>query len=80
MSKTRAPLSVEQLKEIQSRNATVDVFALLWEIRRLRAIAATADELERSLGPRAGRTGLIRAGLRVLLDGKACFVRMSPPE
>ena len=79
MSKFRAPLSIEQLKEIQGRNESADVLALLWEVRRLRKIAATADELERSLGPRIGMNGLIRAGLRVQLDGKDCFVMMSPP-
>lgn len=80
MSKIRAPLSIEQLKEIQGRNDSSDVLALLWEVRRLRAIAATADELEHSLGPVVGMTGLLRAGLRVRLDGEACFVGMSLPE
>ena len=80
MTRIRAPLSIEQLKEIQGRNESADVLALLWEVRRLRAIAATADELERNLGPRAGMTGLIRVGLRVQLDGEACLVMMSPPE
>lgn len=51
MTRIRAPLSIEQLKEIQGRNESADVLALLWEVRRLRAIAATADELERNLGP-----------------------------
>lgn len=81
MSKIRAPLSIEQLKEIQGRNESADVLALLWEIRRLREIAAAADNLEQSLGPRVGMTGLLRAGLRVRLDGEPCFVGMSPlPE
>lgn len=80
MSKIRAPLSIEQLKEIQGRNESADVLALLWEVRRLRSIAAMADELERSLGPRVGMSGLIRAGLRVQLDGEACVVMMPPPE
>ena len=46
MSKFRAPLSIEQLKEIQGRNESADVLALLWEIRRLREIAAAADNLD----------------------------------
>ena len=50
MSKFRAPLSIEQLKEIQGRSDSVDVLTLLWEVRRLREIAATSDELDRSLG------------------------------
>jgi len=63
MSKFRAPLSIEQLKEIQARNDSADVLAPLWEVRRLRAIDETADELERSLRPRVGMSGLIRASL-----------------
>lgn len=79
MSRIRAPLSIEQLKEIQGRNDSADVRVLLWEVRRLREIAATADELDRSLGPRVGLPGLIRASLRVQLDGQLCTVAMSPP-
>jgi len=78
MSRIRAPLSIEQLKEIQGRNDSADVRVLLWEVRRLREIAAAADELERSLGPRVGMSGLIRASLRVPLDGEPCTVSMSP--
>lgn len=79
MSKFRKSLSIEQLKEIQARNDSADVRALLWEVRRLREIAETADGLERSLGPRVGMSGLIRASLRVQLDDQPCFVVMQPP-
>ena len=80
MSKFRAPLSIEQLKEIQSRNDSADVLVLLWEIRRLRSIAATADELDQILGPLVGMSAFIRAELRLKLDGRPCFVMMPPPE
>lgn len=80
MGRYRSPLSIEQLKEIQDRNDSADVIALLWEVRRLREIAATADELDRSLGPRVGMSGLIRASLRVQLDGEPCFVVTQLPE
>lgn len=80
MSKFRAPLSIAQLKEIQERSDSPDMRAVLWEVRRLRAIASTADELDRSLGPRVGMAGLIRAALRVQLDDQPCFVAMQPPE
>lgn len=79
MSKIRTPLSIEQLKEIQGRNVSPDVLALLWEVRRLRKIAATADELDRSLGPPVGMPGLLRASLRVQLDGGHCIVMQMPP-
>lgn len=71
---------MEQLKEIQERSDLSDMRAVLWEVRRLREMAATADELERSLGPRVGPPGLIRASLRVQLDGQPCFVIMQSPE
>lgn len=79
MSKFREPLSIERLKEIQGRNDPADVLALLWEVRRLRKIAATADELDRSLGPRVGMPGLLRASLRVQLDGAHSVVMQLPP-
>lgn len=67
MSKFRAPLSVEQLRQIWERSDSPDMRAVLWEIRRFREIASTADELDRNLGARVGRSGLIRASLRVQL-------------
>ena len=79
MSKFRAPLSIEQLKEIQGRNDSVDVLALLWEVRRLRQIASTADQLDRSLAPPVGMPGLLRASLRVQLDGGCMVVVQLPP-
>ena len=79
MTKIRKPLSIEQLKEIQERSDSADMRAVLWEVRRLREIAAMADELDRSLGPRVGKPGLIRAALRVQLDGQHSFVVMPPP-
>ncbi|UQV43468.1 hypothetical protein KIV45_15995 [Janthinobacterium lividum] len=79
MTKIRKPLSIEQLKEIQERSDSADVLALLWEVRRPREIAATADEMDRSLGPRVGMPGLIRASLRMQLDGQPCTVGMPLP-
>lgn len=78
MSRYRSPLSIEQLKEIQKRSDSPDMRAVLWEVRRLREIVATADELERSLGPCVDMSGLIRASLRVQLDGEPCTVSMPP--
>lgn len=79
MSKFRAPLSIEQLKDIRERSDSPDMRAVLWEVRRLLEIASTADELDRNLGPRVGMSGLIRASLRVQLDGGACVVQMAAP-
>ena len=78
MSNVRKPLSTVELVEIRLRSDSPDMRAVLWEIRRLREIAATADELERSLGPRVDMSGLIRASLRVQLDDEPCTVSMPP--
>jgi hypothetical protein len=79
MSRFRPPLGLEQLREIRARSDSPDMRAVLWEVRRLQEIASTADQLDRSLGPRVGRSGLIRASLRVQLDGQPCFVVMPSP-
>jgi len=76
MGQHRKPLSSAELTEIRIRSDSPDVRALLWEIRRMRQIASRADQLDRSLGPRVGDLGLIRAELRVLLDDEPCIVEM----
>jgi hypothetical protein len=57
----RPPLTREQLHVIGARNrGNADVHALLWEIRRLRAITLHADQLLRLMpGPSVGTLGLI---------------------
>lgn len=79
MGRFRPPLSLEQLKEIRVRSDSADMRLVLWEVRRLQDIASTADQLDRSLGPRIGLPGLIRASLRVQLDGQPCNVAMPQP-
>ena len=76
MGQHRKPLSSAELTEIRIRSDSADVRALLWEIRRMRQIATRADQLDRSLGPRVGALGLIRAELRILLDDEPCIVEM----
>lgn len=76
MGQHRKPLSSAELTEIRIRSDSADVRALLWEIRRMRQIATRSDQLDRSLGPRVGALGLIRAELRVLLDDEPCIVEM----
>lgn len=80
MSKLRPPLSIEQLATIRARSDSADMRAVLWEVRRLREIAEKADQLDRILGPRVGMSGLIRAALRVQLDGEPCIVEMAQIE
>lgn len=80
MSRIRAPLSIEQVKEIQGRCDSPDMRAVLWKVRHLLEIAATADELERSVVPRFGMSGLIRASLRFQLGTEPCAVLMPPSK
>lgn len=61
----KPPLTLEQLKAIQDRNRdNPDVLALLWEIRRLFAIVARADQLADSLPNQMGSIGMIVGALR----------------
>lgn len=68
MSNFRTPLTTVELVEIRLRSDSPDMRAVLWEIRRLRAIISRADQLERSLGPTGGAVGMIREILRAELD------------
>lgn len=68
MNQLRTPLTTEQLVEIRIRSDSPDMRAVLWEIRRMRAVISRADQLERSLGRTGGEIGLIRELLRMQLD------------
>jgi hypothetical protein len=74
MRRFKAKLTRKQLREIQNRNpGSVDVQMLLWEIARLRALAARADQLQRSLGAIAGGPGIVLGALREGLEGELCI-------
>ena len=68
MSNFRKPLTTVELVEIRLRSDSPDMLAVLWEIRRLRAIVSRADQLERSLGPTDDAVDTIRDILRAGLD------------
>lgn len=76
MNKHRKPLSSAELTEIRIRSDSPDIRALLWEIHRMRKVAGKADQLDRSLGPRVGALGLVRAELRALLDEEPCILEI----
>ena len=42
---TRKPLTAEQLREIWLRNQNADMLAVLWEVKRLRALVVRASQL-----------------------------------
>lgn len=76
MSNFRKPLTTVELIEIRLRSDSPDMRAVLWEIRRLRAIASRADQLERSLGTTGGAVGMIREILREELDEEPSIAEM----
>lgn len=78
----KEPLNTEQLREIQNRNRdSVDVLALLWEIKQMRATLLYADQLQRELPTMAGPQGAILETLRGKLKDEPCvkeFPRLPP--
>ena len=71
----KKPLTRQELHDIGVRRSADDVPALLWEIKRLRAIVLRADQLQQSLGPASGGgVGLILGCLRTELEGEPCVI------
>lgn len=81
---TKPPLTRADLKAIWGRSAgSPDAQALLWEIKRLRAIVLRADQLQRALGEMGGAQGMMLNSLRAELEGEPCiaeFPRLSSHE
>jgi len=79
----KPPLTKETLIEIQARNLhSADVRALLWEVKRMRALVLYADQLQRMLVTLPGPQGAILDTLREKLKDEPCvheFPRL-PPE
>lgn len=78
----KPPLAKETLIEIQDRNpGPPDVRALLWKVKRLRALALYTDLLQRMLGTLPGPQGAILDTLRDKLRDEPCvneFPRLPP--
>ena len=78
----KPPLTRETLVEIQERNpGSADVRALLWEVKRLRALVLYADQLQRMLSTLPGPQGAILDTLREKLKDEPCvneFPRLPP--
>ena len=76
------PIPTDQLRVIQERNRdSADVRALLWEVKRLRAVVLYADQLQRMLTTLPGPQGAILDTLREKLRGEPCvkeFPRLPP--
>jgi hypothetical protein len=67
-------LTKVQLHAIGVRKDAGDIPALLWEIKRLRAIVLRVDQLQRVLGSLGGGAGVLLAGLQRELQGEPCVV------
>lgn len=82
MSIFKPPLTRPDLQAIRERNPRAsgdpvsdDLYAALWEIRRLRALVLRADQLQRSLGEATGGgVGMILATLRRELADEPCVL------
>lgn len=68
----RAPLTRAQLHDIGVRKDPGDINALLWEIKRLRALVLRIDQLQRSLSV-GGGPGILLQALRNDLTGEPCI-------
>lgn len=77
MNNFRKPLTTVELVEIRLRSDSPDMLAVLREIRRLRAIVSTANQLERSLGPTDGPAEMIRDVLRAELDDEPSIAELT---
>lgn len=70
------PLTYADLKEIQTWRDAADVLPLLWEIKRLQAIALRAHQLQDALGQHYnyGAVGIILGALRDELKAEPCVI------
>jgi hypothetical protein len=83
MKTVKPPLSRLELQEIQARRRDdPDVMALLWEIKRMRAVLLFADQLQREMGVMSGPQGMVLEALRSRLEHEPCvseFPRLPKP-
>lgn len=77
----KPPLTRQQLQDIQERNPnSADVRALLWEVKRLRAIALRTDQLLKDMPTVAGTSGLVADMLRRELADEPVILEQQIPE
>lgn len=55
----REPLTTEELHEIGVRKDGADVVRLLWEIKRLRAMLLSTNQVLRDIEPQLGPLGIV---------------------
>lgn len=69
----RPPLSRERLREIGVNKDACDINELLWEIKRLRALALKIDQVQRNITA-SGGMGLLLESLRADLQREPCVL------
>ncbi len=75
MAAFKPALTKDDLLAIQARSRNdPDVRALLWEVKRLRAMVLRADQLQRALGPLGGGPGAILHAMRLDLQTEPCVL------
>ena len=78
----KPPLTRDDLVAIQERNpGHADVRTLLWEVKRLRALALYVDQLQRIVGTLPGQQGVVLESIRKQLEDEPCvkeFPRLPP--
>jgi hypothetical protein len=75
----KPPLSRADLVAIQERNLeSFDVRALLWEVKRFRALALYVDQVQRILGTLPGPQGDVLQAIRAQLEEEPCVKEVPP--
>jgi hypothetical protein len=69
----KPPLTRERLHDIAVRKDPQDINELLWEIKRLRALALRIDQVQRSLTVSGGMSMLLES-LRADLRNEPCVL------
>lgn len=78
----KPPLTQDDLRAIQDRSTeSPDTRALLWEIKRLRALVLYMDQLQRMVGTLPGQQGDLLESIRKTLVDEPCvkeFPKLPP--
>jgi len=69
----KPPLTRERLREIGASKDARDINELLWEIKRLRALALKIDQVQRNITA-SGGMGLLLESLRAELRREPCVL------
>jgi hypothetical protein len=60
----KPPLTTEELRDIGQRKDAADIGRLLWEIKRLRSIALSANQVLRDAPMLSGPVGIVQKCLK----------------